>query len=80
MALIFMQRKAVMNFTNGALNRTHVERMISVELNGKNYQGILRHLTPHVEGQDVHMFITSSDNAVIVGSLTVAPDQRIDLP
>lgn len=79
MAIIFMQRKAVMNFTvAGALNRTHVERMISVELNGKNYQGILRHLT-HT-WKDVHMFITSSDNAVIVGSLTVAPDQRIDLP
>ena len=68
-----------MDFTvAGALNRTHVERMISVELNGKNYQGILRHFT-HT-WKDVRMFITSSDNAVIVGSIKVAPDQRIDLP
>lgn len=56
------------------LTRQHLMRHIQV-VDGKTYAGILRHLTHALNG--VHVFITSSDNAVIVGSLRLDPDHEV---
>ena len=58
------------------LNRQHLNQHVQV-VSGKTYAGILRHFTHASNG--VHVFITSSDNAVIVCSLRLDPDQEITL-
>lgn len=57
-----------------SLRREHLEEHVTIT-NGKTYSGILRHFTQARDG--VHVFITSSDNAVIVCSLTLDPDHEI---
>lgn len=58
------------------LTRQHLCQPIRVK-SAKTYDGILRHFT-HTE-TSVHVFITSSDNAVIVASLRLDPDHEIQL-
>lgn len=59
------------------LARPHIMKPCRVELDGKTYAGIMRHLTQAVDG--VHIFVTSSDNAVIVGSLKLTPQHEIEV-
>lgn len=56
------------------LTREHLMRHIKV-IDGKTYIGTLRHFT-HTQ-TSVSVFITSSDNAVIIGSLTLQPAHEI---
>lgn len=57
------------------LARCHLRQYVHVVSGGKNYAGILRHFT-HAQ-DSVHVFITSSDNAVIVCSLRLDPNHQI---
>lgn len=56
------------------LRRQDLEQPIQI-IDGKTYSGILRHFTQARDG--VHVFITSSDNAVIVCSIRLDPDREI---
>lgn len=56
------------------LRRQDLEQHIQI-IDGKTYAGILRHFTQARDG--VHVFITSSDNAVIVCSILIDPDHEI---
>ena len=58
------------------LTRAHLRQYVQV-VGSKTYAGILRHFTHSQDG--VHVFITSSDNAVIVCSLRLDPDHEIQL-
>ena len=59
----------------GDLTRSHIGQLVHVVSSGRNYIGILRHFTHTMT--DVHVFITSSDNAVIVCSLRLDPTHQI---
>lgn len=64
--------------TAADLTRQHLGQQVHIVASGKSYVGILRHFTHAADG--VHVFITSSDNAVIVCSLRLDPDHEITFP
>ena len=63
--------------TAADLTRQHLGQYVHVAASGKQYAGILRHFTHAADS--VHVFITSSDNAVIVCSLRLDPDHEITI-
>lgn len=60
-----------------ALTRTHIMKPCRIEQDGKTYAGILRHFT-HAADR-VCIFLTSADNAVIIGSLRITPQHEIEV-
>ena len=64
--------------TAADLTRQHLGQYVHVVTGGKRYVGILQHFANTESG--VHVFITSSDNAVIICSLRLDPDHEITFP
>lgn len=64
--------------TAADLTRQNLGQQVHIVASGKNYIGILRHFTHAADS--VHVFITSSDNAVIICSLRLDPDHEITFP
>lgn len=59
------------------ITREHLLKHITLMHENNIYSGILRHFTHAQDG--VHLFITSSDNAVIIASVRVQPITQIEL-
>lgn len=57
--------------------RAHIVKPGRVESDSKTYARIMWHPTKAVDG--VHVFVTGSDNAVIVGSLKLTPQHEIEV-
>ena len=61
----------------GFLNRGHLNRSVNLEFGRKTYSGVLRRFTQETNG--VHVFITSSDNGVIVASVDLKADHQLEI-
>lgn len=61
----------------GFLNRGHLQRNVALQLDDKTYIGVLRRIMHETKG--VHVFITSSDNTVIVASVDLRADHPLEI-
>lgn len=62
------------------LRYTHLARQVSVTLDGKTYDGVLQGINRDLSQRDpVRVLITSSDGAVVVGSLDLPLDHEVTI-
>lgn len=71
------QDSRVYQMKAGDLSRQHLSQYVTFDGGTKTYDGILRHFTHSAHG--VHVFITSSDNAVIICSTEIQPGNEITM-